>query len=168
MKYLYLVALLLFLPKGALPNEDRPPIPETTSITSVTGEEVQLATLAKKGKWLLFLVRANDPKSESLLSLIARAPELRQPSNLVIICGCSPRNLLKLASSFPEIPQGIWYGDAGLKVINDLKLSGIPGLVGLNNGKIIWTHNGVPDTPEKTKSMILSWTHSHMLILEPL
>jgi len=143
---------------AALFGQNRTPLPEQLPVTDVTGASVDLAARNATIRWLAVYVRLHDHTSDLLLSRIARNPSLQASAQVAIICDCgNAHDLQQLASRYPTIDQKSWHADSRKQVFRSLKLSMMPAMLGIEQGKVAWTFGGAAGTSENTESIMTSW-----------
>jgi hypothetical protein len=156
MKTALLAITLVFA--AAIAGQNRTPLPDQLTVTDVTGASVDLVQRNAGTRWLAVYVGVHDHTSDSLLSRIGRNSSLQASAQVAIICDCgNARDLQQLASRYPTIDQKLWYADSRKQDFRALKLTTIPAMLGIEQGKVAWTFGGTAGTSENTESIMASW-----------
>lgn len=152
-----LLAITLVCAAVAL-GQNRAPLPDQLTVTDVTGASVDLVQRNAGTRWLAVYVGVHDHTSDLLISRIARNPSLQASAQVAIICDCgNAHDLQQLASRYPTIDQKSWYADSRKQVFRALKLTMMPAMLGIEQGKVAWTFGGTAGTSENTESIMASW-----------
>src|SRR5215470_5798831 len=116
-------------------------------LTSADGQTVKSASLPSKGNWLLIYIQPKSQFSDNLLKLLRREQYPNLEQHAVIIVGGSTDDLKSAQSKYPDLAQATWYADTDRNAFTQLKLHGVPVVLGIKQQTIQWSLNGVlPDT----------------------
>jgi len=151
-----LIALLL-VASFALAIE---PVPlPTFQLTNAEGQTVKSADLPSKGNWLIIYTQSKSQFSDNLLKQLKRQQYPNLEQHTVIIVGGSVDDLKSTQSKYPDLAQASWYADTDKTAYAQLKLHGVPVVLGIRQQTIQWSLNGVlPDT-NVSKSVLNTWVN---------
>lgn len=135
---------------------DPVPLPDL-QLTSADNQPVSNTDLPAKGNWLLIYVQPKSQFSDNLLRLFKREqyPSLEQ--HAVIVVGGTLDDLKAVKAKYPEMDQATWYADTTKGVFTQLKLHGVPVVLGIKQQTIEWSLNGVLSDLNVAKSIVNSW-----------
>ena len=126
-------------------------------LTTGDGQTVKTADLPAKGNWLLIYVQPKSQFSDNLLKLLKREQYPNLEQNAVIIVGGAVDDMKAMQSKYTELSLAAWYADTAKNAFTQLKLHGVPVVLGIKQQTIQWSLNGVlPDT-NVSKSVLNSW-----------
>ena len=126
-------------------------------VTSADGQTVKSADLPSKGNWVIIYVQPKSQFSDNLLKLLKREQYPNLEQHAVIIVGGSVDDLKSTQSRYPDLGQAAWYADTDKTAYSQLKLHGVPVVLGIKQQTIQWSLNGVlPDT-NVSRSVLNSW-----------
>jgi Peroxiredoxin len=148
-----IVALSLATLAGAL---DPVPLPDL-QLTSIDNQPVKTTALPSKGNWVLVYVQPRSQFSDNLLKLFKREQYPGLEQHAVIIVGGSIDDLKSVKSRYAELDQATWYADTTKNVFTQLKLHGVPVVLGVKQQTIEWSLNGVLSDVSVAKSIVNSW-----------
>lgn len=132
------------------------PLP-AMQLTSVDNSPVQNSDLPSKGNWLLIYVQPNSQFSDNLLKLFKREQYPGLEQHAIIIVGGSVDELKNAKAKYAELNQAPWYADTTKNAFTQLKLHGVPVILGVKQQTVEWSLNGVlPDT-NISKSIVNTW-----------
>jgi len=148
-----IVVLCLVSLAGAV---DPVPLP-ALQLTSADGQPIQNTDLPSKGNWLLIYVQPKSQFSDNLLRLFKREqyPSLEQ--HAVVVVGGTVDDLKAVKAKYPELDQATWYADTTKGAYTQLKLHGVPVVLGIKQQTIEWSLNGVLADVNVAKSIVNSW-----------
>ena len=133
-----------------------PPAPlPSFDLTSLQGEAVPVASLAREGRWLLVYVSPHSGASRPLL-LALEGTESPRPS-LLIVVGAEPADAKALAATFEGRLEASWYADPDGAARRALGLAGVPTVLGLRDRAIQWTLSGGVSDHRTLRSILVSW-----------
>lgn len=132
------------------------PLP-AIQLTSVDNLPVQNSDLPSKGNWLLIYVQPNSQFSDNLLKLFKREQYPGLEQHAIIIVGGTVDDLKNSKAKYAELSQATWYADTTKNAFTQLKLHGVPVVLGIKQQTVEWSLNGVlPDT-NVSKSIVNTW-----------
>ncbi len=129
-------------------------------VTGMGGSTVQSDRLSPGGQWLILYIQADCRACESILQLIKQVqqhPNL--PRRLAIIGGMTSPELTELARKYPDLSAAFWAADTSRNAFRQLKLAGIPTVLGMKDQTIQWSLNGVLKDTQQFRGMLESWTN---------
>jgi hypothetical protein len=148
-----IVALSLATVAGAV---DPVPLPDM-QLTSIDNQPIKTADLPSKGNWVLIYVQPKSQFSDNLLKLFKREQYPGLEQHAVIIVGGSVDDLKSVKSKYAELDQATWYADTTKNAFTQLKLHGVPVVLGVKQQTIEWSLNGVLSDVSVAKSIVNSW-----------
>ena len=135
---------------------DPVPLPDLL-LTSVDNQPVKTADLPSKGNWLLIYVQPKSQYSDNLLKLFKREQYPGLEQHAVIIVGGSVDDLKAMKSKYAELDQAAWYADTTKGAFSQLKLHGVPVILGVKTQTVEWSLNGVLSDVNVAKSIVNTW-----------
>jgi hypothetical protein len=135
---------------------DPMPIPDLL-LTSADNQPVKTADLPSKGNWLLIYVQPKSQYSDNLLKQFKREQYPGLEQHAVIVMGGSVDDLKAMKSKYPELDQALWYADTAKTAFSQLKLHGVPVILGVKLQTIEWSLNGILSDVNVAKSIVNTW-----------
>lgn len=132
------------------------PLP-ALQLTSADGQVVKTSDLPSKGNWLLIYVQSKSQFSDNLLKLFKREQYPGLEQHAVIVVGGSLDDLKAVKSRYAELDQAGWYADVNKDAFTQLKLHGVPVILGIKQQTIQWSLNGVLSDVNVAKSIVNTW-----------
>jgi hypothetical protein len=131
-------------------------IPEL-QLTSIDNAPIKTSDLPSKGNWVLIYVQPKSQFSDNLLRLLKREqyPSLEQ--HAIIIVGGSLDDLKTIKAKYSELDKATWYADTTKSAFTQLKLHGVPVVLGVKDQIIQWSLNGVLSDVNVAKSIVNTW-----------
>ena len=128
-------------------------------LTNLDGSTIRTAAaMPMQGKWLLVYVRPNCAPCDALLGLVKKEEHPDLPQRMVIIeGGATPTDTGAARRQFKELSEARWYADETSKAWTALELSGVPMVLGMNDGMIQWSLGGTNPPKADLKSILASW-----------
>jgi hypothetical protein len=135
---------------------DPVPLPDL-QLTSVDNQPIKTADLPAKGNWLLIYVQPKSQYSDNLLKLFKREQYPGLEQHAVIVVGGSVDDLKAMKSKYAELDHASWYADTTKGAFTQLKLHGVPVIVGVKQQTIEWNLNGILSDVNVAKSIVNTW-----------
>jgi len=135
---------------------DPVPLPDM-QLTSLDNQVVRNADLPSKGNWLLIYVQPRSQFSDNLLRLFKREQYPALEQHAVFVVGGTVDDLKAVKAKYPELDQAAWYADINKTAFTQLKLHGVPVILGVKQQTIEWSLNGVLQDINVAKSIVNSW-----------
>jgi hypothetical protein len=135
---------------------DPVPLPDL-QLTSIDDQPIKTTDLPSKGNWVLVYVQPRSQFSDNLLKLFKREQYPGLEQHAVIIVGGSVDDLKSVKSKYAELDQATWYADTTKNAFTQLKLHGVPVVLGVKQQTIEWSLNGVLSDVTVAKSIVNSW-----------
>jgi hypothetical protein len=135
---------------------DPMPLPDLL-LTSADNQPVKTSDLPSKGSWLLIYVQSKSQYSDNLLKLFKREQYPGLEQHAVIIIGGSVDDLKTMKSKYPELDQAAWYADTTKNAFSQLKLHGVPVVLGVKLQTVQWSLNGILSDVNVAKSIVNTW-----------
>ena len=131
-------------------------IPEL-QLTSIDNAPIKTSDLPSKGNWVLIYVQPKSQFSDNLLRLLKREqyPSLEQ--HAIIIVGGGLDDLKAVKAKYPELDKATWYADTTKSAFTQLKLHGVPVVLGVKDQIIQWSLNGILSDVNVAKSIVNTW-----------
>ncbi len=134
---------------------DKPRLPASV-IESAAGGAVTLSEQASTGNWVLLYLQPDSPASARLVDAM-RTWNLTGLDRLIVIVGGRRTAAAAFAAREPVLPGIHWLVDPERTAWTDLKLTGVPTVIGARDGVIEWRLAGVLNDPEVMRSVLVSW-----------
>jgi hypothetical protein len=135
---------------------DPVPLPDM-QLTSIDNQPIKTTDLPSKGNWVLVYVQPKSQFSDNLLKLFKREQYPGLEQHAIIIVGGSVDDLKSVKSKYAELDQATWYADTTKNAFTQLKLHGVPVVLGVKQQTIEWSLNGVLSDVSVAKSIVNSW-----------
>jgi hypothetical protein len=135
---------------------DPVPLPDL-QLTSIDDQPIKTTDLPSKGNWVLVYVQPRSQFSDNLLKLFKREQYPGLEQHAVIIVGGSVDDLKSVKSKYAELDQATWYADTTKNAFTQLKLHGVPVVLGVKLQTIEWSLNGVLSDVTVARSIVNSW-----------
>jgi hypothetical protein len=151
--------LSLFLVVFATKAWTREPMPlPDFEITSLEGQPVRTGQFALQDRWLLIYIKPSCTLCESLLHILKEDPSPAAFERVIVIAGgMNTEDLQNVAENFSELDQASWYSDLTYQYFMELKLKGAPVVLGINQGIVAWSIQGVLPNTRDLRSILTSW-----------
>ena len=132
------------------------PLPDI-QLTSIDNQPIKNADLPSKGNWLLIYVQPKSQFSDNLLKLFKREQYPGLEQHAIIIVGGTVDDLKAMKSRYAELDQASWFADTTKNAFTQLKLHGVPVILGVKQQTIEWSLNGVLSDTNVAKSIVNTW-----------
>src|SRR5215471_5526276 len=133
------------------------PIPNTLHLTSLDGQTVNSDHLPNQGNWLLFYVNPQSHFSDEMLRVLQKGLNPNSVASAVIIVGGTLDDLKTFRAKYPDLGGAVWYADTNRDAFTQLKLHGVPVVVGVRDQTMRWAVNGMLPDAASFKAMVNSW-----------
>lgn len=131
-------------------------IPEL-QLTSIDNQPIKTSDLPSKGNWVLIYVQPKSQFSDNLLRLLKREQYPGLEQHAIIIVGGNVDDLKAVKAKFAELDHATWYADTTKGAFTQLKLHGVPVVLGVKQQTIEWSLNGVLSDVNVAKSIVNTW-----------
>ncbi|HZI56888.1 MAG TPA: hypothetical protein VFF39_08940 [Verrucomicrobiae bacterium] len=131
-------------------------IPEL-QLTSIDNQPIKTSDLPAKGNWVLIYVQPKSQFSDNLLRLLKREQYPALEQHAIIIVGGSIDDLKATKAKYAELDKATWYADTTKSAFTQLKLHGVPVVLGVKEQTIQWSLNGVLTDVNVAKSIVNTW-----------
>src|SRR4029077_19279903 len=131
-------------------------IPEL-QLTSIDNQPIKTSDLPSKGNWVLIYVQPKSQFSDNLLRLLKREQYPGLEQHAIIIVGGTVDDLKAVKAKFAELDHATWYADTTKGAFTQLKLHGVPVVLGVKQQTIEWSLNGVLSDVNVAKSIVNTW-----------
>ena len=135
---------------------DPVPIPDL-HLTSIDNLPIKTSDLPSKGNWVLIYVQPRSQFSDNLLRLFKREQYPGLEQHAILLVGGSVDDLKAMKAKYAELDQATWYADNTKGAFNQLKLHGVPVVLGVKQQTIEWSLNGVLSDVSSAKSIVNTW-----------
>jgi hypothetical protein len=131
-------------------------------VTSPRSTSVESSALLTRDRWLLVYVAPQCVPCGTLLASLKgwKTPALMDRT--VLLVGAEPAAAqAALAEALPRELAGLpWYADADAQAWTALRLTGVPVLLGVQNGKIAWRLSGILKDAKSLESIVRTWVEA--------
>jgi hypothetical protein len=149
------VVCLLCAPASLLASNPLP-MPDF-QLTGLDGQTVKSADLPSSGSWLLIYVQPTSHYCDQLVKSLTkeRFPDLA--SHTVFIVAGSMDDAKAVKARYDALSTAAWYADPSKEAFTQLKLHGVPVVLGVRDKTIQWTLNGILSDDKTFQSILNSW-----------
>jgi len=154
------LAAALFL-SGAAPTvaaTEKRALPPFT-VTRLDGTAIDSRQLTAEPQYVLLYVRPECRPCDRLLALVRNAKSPQFTSRVVVIVsGEADAGAAYVARQIPaEAGPLTWYADPQGAGYRALRLSGMPELIGVKDGQVMWSVAGVLNDAATVESVVRTW-----------
>jgi hypothetical protein len=135
---------------------DPVPIPEL-QLTSIDNLPIKTSDLPSKGNWVLIYVQPKSQFSDNLLRQFKREQYPGLEQHAILLVGGGVDDLKAMKAKYAELDQATWYADTTKTAFTQLKLHGVPVVLGVKQQTIEWSLNGVLSDVSVAKSIVNTW-----------
>jgi hypothetical protein len=149
------VVAAVVVASAAVHGSEQRPFPAFEAV-SLEGTAVPSASIVRAGRWLLVYVTPDSPASLRLLRAMAawNLPAARQ----VVVVGAAAGDASAWRASLgPDAPQVRWVADPQRSAWQALRITGTPGVFGLEAGQLKWELAGVLNDPGAVEPAVREW-----------
>lgn len=138
-------------------TEKRPLPPFTVMLSD--GTAIDSRELTVEPQYVLLYVRPDCRPCDRLLALVRNAKSAQFTSRvIVIVSGDADAGAAYVARHIPaEAGPLTWYADPQGAGYRALRLSGMPELIGVKNGQVMWSVAGVLNDAATVESVVRTW-----------
>jgi hypothetical protein len=129
------------------------------SVVTVDGRSVPSTALSGEGRWLLIYVAPGCPSCDRLVTALGEWRSLLLDARSVLVVGAAPAEASQyLTATRPPSLAGVAaYADETGQARRALQLGGAPAVIGIKEGRIEWTLDGVLNDPSAVESVVRTW-----------
>jgi hypothetical protein len=129
------------------------------SLTRLDGTTVDSAQLTTETQYLLLYVRPDCRPCDRLLALVKSANSPQLASRVVVVVnGDAAAGARYVARQIPANANALtWYADGDGGGYRALRLTGMPALIGVKDGQMMWSIAGVLNDAETVESVVRTW-----------
>jgi hypothetical protein len=149
------VAWLICAP-GSLVAIDPMSMPDF-QLSSLDGQSVKSADLPSSGSWLLIYIQPTSHYCDQLIKSLTKERFPGLASRTVFIVGGSVDDAKAAKAKYDELSTASWYADPSRTAFSQLKLHGVPVVLGIRDKKIQWSLNGILADDKTFQSILNSW-----------
>lgn len=150
MKYIIGIALCLFVTTAGAVDRLLPNV----TLADQSGATVNQATLQRTTPWVLLVVDANKPQTQSTLMRLQKD----WSGGLAVVVLGNQAAFDALVAKNATLAGVRWYRDAPGTFLKTLSLPGVPAVLGVTPAnQIAWRAIGLPEQVDKAQSLIGSW-----------
>lgn len=150
-----LLAWLVVTPGNTLAI-DPAPIPDF-QLTTLDGQTIKSAELPATGNWLLVYIQPTSHYCDQLLKTFTAERYPTLATNAVFIVNGTADDAKNMKAKYPDLATATWYADPGRSAFTQLKLHGVPVILGVRDQKIQWSLNGILQDSKTMQSILTSW-----------
>ena len=150
--------ILLGVGQRVVTASEKRPLPPFT-VTLSDGTAIDSRHLTAEPQYLLLYVRPDCRPCDRLLALVrnAKSPQLTSRVG-VLVSGDATAGAAYVARQVPsEAGLLTWYADPQGAAYGALRLSGMPELIGVKEGQIMWSVAGVLNDAATVESIVRTW-----------
>lgn len=136
---------------------DPVPLPAFAVINTADGQTVKSSDLPSKGNWLLIYVTPKSHFCDEMLKSMKKDQYPDLPLNAIFIVGSTLDETRAMQAKYPDLAGAFWYADPTRAALAQMKLHGVPVVVGMNQQTMKWIVNGVIPDPKNFKAILNSW-----------
>ena len=129
------------------------------SVTRLDGTIVDSAQLTAETQYVLLYVRPDCRPCDRLLALVKSASSPQLASRMVIVVnGDASAGAKYVGRQIPATAGPVtWYADTEGGGYRALRLTGMPALIGVKDGQMMWSIAGVLNDAETVESVVRTW-----------
>jgi hypothetical protein len=132
-------------------------LPGALQLTGLDGQTIKASDLPNKGNWLLIYVIPRSHSCEAMLMSLKKDLHPGLSGNVVIVVGGTPSQTKNLQSKYADLAQVSWYADSSGDAFSQLKLKGVPVVIGVHQQTMQWILNGMIPDAKSFKSIVNNW-----------
>lgn len=138
------------------------PLP-ALQLTGMDGQTVKTSDLPNKGNWVLIYVNPKSHFCDEMLKLMKKDQYPDLAVNAVFVVGGTVDDAKALQVKYPDLAIAPWYADPNRDGFTQLKLHGVPAVIGINQQTMKWIVNGVIPDAGTFKAILNSWVGQQVL-----
>src|SRR5882724_743617 len=123
-------------------------------LTAADGHTVQSDQMPHQGKWLLIYVQPHCGPCDALLNLVKKEQLAGAPEQVLVVVGGTLDDVSAVQHRFPDLAAVSWYADPNKSAFTELKLQGVPVVLGVRQDTIEWSVAGILGDDAHFKSII--------------
>jgi hypothetical protein len=137
---------------------ERGPLPAFT-VTRLDGTPIDSTLMTAESQYVLLYVRPDCRPCDRLLALLKSVNSPQFTSRVVVIVSGAPgAGATYVARHIPAAAGPVtWYADAQGDGYRALRLAGMPELIGVKNGEMMWSIAGVLNDAATVESVVRAW-----------
>jgi hypothetical protein len=137
---------------------ERGPLPAFT-VTTLDGAPIDSTLMTPETQYVLLYVRPDCRPCDRLLALLRSASSPQFTSRVVVIVNGAPEaSAAYVARHIPAAAGPVtWYADTQGDGYRALRLAGMPELIGVKNGEMMWSIAGVLNDAATVESVVRTW-----------
>jgi hypothetical protein len=152
-----LSALLTLVLGGTAAASEQRPLP-VFQVVSLDGAAVMSAQVGVAGQWLMVYVTPTSAVSARLLVAMKGWESAAMAQRVVVFVGAPVGEAQAFVTGRGhEFPGVRWFADPQGEAWKALRLTGTPYVLGVRDGRIMWSLAGVLNDPKSLESVIRSW-----------
>jgi hypothetical protein len=152
------MAWLLCVPASLLAGNPSP-MPDF-QLTSLDGQTIKSADLPSSGSWLLIYIQPTSHYSDQLAKSLTKERFPNLPSRAVFVVAGSVDDAKAVKARYEALSSAAWYADPSKAAFTQLKLHGVPVVLGVLGKTIQWNLNGLLSDDKTFQSILNSWITS--------
>jgi hypothetical protein len=135
------------------------PLP-SFSVMRSDGSAVASADLYGASQYVLLYLAPSCRPCDSLLAMLNDSESPQLAKRVVIIVRADSSRAAKYIGEHvpPEVGGVTWYADENDEAYRALQLTGTPELLGVRNGRLIWSIGGVMNDGNMVRPLLRNWT----------
>jgi len=159
-KIFLIFAFLHCLPGVAAPGAILPNL----EMKDISGTSVTMDSLKQDSHWVLVVLEANVTSSQKFMDLLKKTA-FDGEKTVMLVSGDPLVTEAFIKSKSPLIPSARWLYGNNVYIINGLKLSGTPSILGVDErNQITWQAFGLPNPKDNLIMKIKAWNQTPLPI----
>jgi hypothetical protein len=126
-------------------------------ITTLAGAPLRSGVISGESRWLLIYIRPDCPQCRDLMTFLAQGQPATLSQRTVIVLGGGTARGIAFSERYPKLSGFAWYLDPDLEGWERLGLTGTPVTIGIENGIMRWSLQGLPGERPRWQSIIGDW-----------
>jgi hypothetical protein len=130
------------------------------SVTRIDGTAVTSAAMTDVNQYVLIYLVPGCRACDSLLASLNDPESPQVVKRVVIIVRADGPRAAKYIHDHlpPEVGEVKWYADANDEAYRALQFTGMPDLLGVRQGRLMWSITGVMNDSTMVRSVLRKWT----------
>ncbi|MCU1382352.1 MAG: hypothetical protein JWL71_1049 [Acidobacteria bacterium] len=137
---------------------ERGPLPAFT-VTTLDGTPIDSTHMTPESQYVLLYVRPDCRPCDRLLALLRSVNAPHFTSRVIVIVNGDPRAAAAYVGRHIPASAGpvTWYADSDSNGFRALRLTGMPELIGVKDGEMMWSIAGVLNDAATVESVVRTW-----------
>jgi AhpC/TSA family len=132
------------------------PMPDF-QLSSLDGQSVKSSDLPSSGSWLIVYIQPTSHYCDQLVKSLTKERFPNLATHTVFIVGGTVEDAKAAKAKYDELSTASWYADPSRTAFSQLKLHGVPVVLGVRDKTIQWSLNGILSDDKVFQSILNSW-----------